>query len=236
MKLKLGAEPKKIAILAGLLVAAGYIYWTNSGAGPETAARPAPAAAAAPRPAARSAETSVRRPPAPNAQSAKGGKSDFRPSMKRTAGEEASSMEIDPRLRMDLLVKLATVKIETVERSLFDFSATPAARPKLPEPKIEVAAAAPKMIGPEPPPPPPPPPVKPPPPPIPLKFYGNALPLEGRNRVFCLQSDDVLAPAEGDLILKRYRIVKINLNSVVVEDTEYKNQQTLPIEQPPSAG
>jgi hypothetical protein len=38
---------------------------------------------------------------------------------------------------------------------------------------------------------------------------------------------------EGDLIRKRYRIVKINLNNVVMEDTQFKNhRQTIPLEDP----
>jgi len=38
--------------------------------------------------------------------------------------------------------------------------------------------------------------------------------------------------AEGDTIKKRYKIVRIGVNSAVVEDTEFKNnnQQTLPLE------
>ena len=37
---------------------------------------------------------------------------------------------------------------------------------------------------------------------------------------------------EGDTIKKRYKIVRIGVNSAVVEDTEFKggNQQTLPLE------
>lgn len=235
MKMKLGAEPKKVAVLAGLLATAAYIFWTNTSSGPEPPAASGPVATPRP-PLAKSSDLTPRRAPAPNAAQAKSSKGEFRPSMKRRPSDESSPLEIDPTLRTDLLAKLAGVKVASVERSLFDFGPAAPAKPKLPEPKIEVAKAAPKMIGPEPPPAPPPPPVKPPPPPIPLKFYGNALPVEGRKRVFCLQSDDVLAPAEGDLILKRYRILKINASSVVVEDIEHKNQQTLPIEQPPAAG
>jgi hypothetical protein len=38
--------------------------------------------------------------------------------------------------------------------------------------------------------------------------------------------------AEGELIKKRYRLVQINVNSVIMEDTEFKNnRQTLVIQQ-----
>lgn len=90
------------------------------------------------------------------------------------------------------------------------------------------------MHGPQPEPPPPPPPVKPPPPPITLKFYGAAIPLRGgAKRVFCIQGDEILTPSEGDTIQRRYRIVKINPASVLVEDVEFKHQQLIPIDEPP---
>ena len=89
------------------------------------------------------------------------------------------------------------------------------------------------MVGPEPFPPLPAPPVKAPPPPIDLKFYGRALPLQGGvKRVFCMVNDEVKIPAEGDVLLKRYKIEQILPNSVLVEDLQYQNQQKLPIEQP----
>jgi hypothetical protein len=165
----------------------------------------------------------------------KAGPREFRPSLKARKGEDRSSM--DPTLRLDLLEKLAAVQVERIERSLFDFGPVEAPKPKVPEPKIEVKKPVARMIGPEPPPPPPPPPVKPPPPPINLKFYGSASPLKGgAKRVFCLQGEDILIPAEGEVILKRYKIVKINTNTVLVEDLDYKNQQMVPIDQPPPAG
>jgi hypothetical protein len=42
--------------------------------------------------------------------------------------------------------------------------------------------------------------------------------------------------AEGDLVQKRYKIVRIGVNSAVVEDTEHKHQQTLPLEMVPQQG
>ncbi|MCK7506001.1 MAG: hypothetical protein MZV70_19300 [Desulfobacterales bacterium] len=79
--------------------------------------------------------------------------------------------------------------------------------------------------------------MKPPPPAINLKFYGNMLPpRNGVRRVFCMDGEEILVPAEGEVIKKRYRIVKINATSVVVEDMDYKNQQTLKIEEPPKTG
>jgi hypothetical protein len=162
---------------------------------------------------------------------------DFRPSMKHKQGETIDPERFDPTIRTDLLDKLADVRVTRVERSLFDFSATPQVQFKQPEPKIEVRKRAFLRMGPEPPPPPAPPPVKPPPPAIPLRFYGRALPRQGgQKRVFCVINDEVMVPFEGDILQHRYQIHRINPDSVVVEDLEFKNNQTLPIEEPSTGG
>jgi hypothetical protein len=80
-------------------------------------------------------------------------------------------------------------------------------------------------------------PVEPPPepkaPPIPLKFYGFVNKTKvGDKRAFFLDGEEIVIASEGDMIKKRYKIVRIGVNSAVVEDTEFKsnNQQTLPLE------
>ncbi len=47
-----------------------------------------------------------------------------------------------------------------------------------------------------------------------------------------MDGEDIVIAAEGDMIKKRYKIVRIGINSAVVEDTQFKsnNQQTLPLE------
>ncbi|MBI4889124.1 MAG: hypothetical protein HY821_00775 [Acidobacteria bacterium] len=235
LELKLGAEPKKVAILGGLLLLAAYLFYANVLSSPEAPAGPAPRPAAkvsGPAVARRTDEVQTLTAPPKDLSAGKAGSREFRPSLKPKKGEDRSTL--DPTLRLDLLARLSAVQVERIERSLFDFGSVEAPKPKQPEPKIEVKKPVARMIGPEPPPPPPPPPVKPPPPPITLKFFGNALPAQGGvKRVFCLQGEEILTPAEGEVILRRYKIVRINVNSVLVEDLEYKNQQTVPIEQPP---
>jgi hypothetical protein len=51
-------------------------------------------------------------------------------------------------------------------------------------------------------------------------------------RAFFLDGEDIVIASEGDVIKKRYKIVRIGVNSAVVEDTQFKsnNQQTLPLE------
>jgi len=141
-------------------------------------------------------------------------------------------------LRTDLLAKLSGVHLDRGERSLFDFStAAPSPKPKLPDPKIVVGQPVQRMIGPVPPPPPPLPPAKQPPPRIPLKFFGRALPLpNGTKRVFCIVNDEVNVSSEGDVLQRRFKIHRITATTVLVEDLSFKDQQTLPIEEPVNQG
>lgn len=246
LKMELGAEPKKVAILVALLGLASYLVYTNLLSGPEIPeGGQAEKRPSAPAKKSMASQTQQARdalipsgPRTTQAQRTAGGRSEFKPTLKPK--ESADPMTIDPSLRLDLLEKLAKATVGGSHRSLFDFGATP--RPenlvkKQPEPKIVVQK---RLIGPEPPPPPPPPAppvVKPPPPPITLKFYGSMLPLRGGvKRVFCMDGDEIHVPSEGDVIKKRYRIVKINPSTVVVEDLDHKNQQTLRIEEPQKAG
>jgi hypothetical protein len=242
LKMELGAEPKKVILLGGLILVAAYLYFSgmsdipDSGPGrPATSAKAPAAKANSPlRPAAQADLDPAR--PSPKASTARAQRKDFRPSLAARKGEERDPARIDPTLRLDLLEKVAAVPMKTGGRSLFDFGpdATAAApKPVLPEPKIVVKKEL-RMHGPEPAPPPPPPPVKPPPPPITLKFYGANLPQRGgAKRVFCMQGEEILTPSEGDLIQRRYRIVKINPTSVLVEDVDHKHQQLIPIDEPP---
>lgn len=227
---KLGAEPKKVAVLVALLATAAYFFWQNLSEGQPAAApaRPRPAVATPAGPA------SPRASAAPAARTQSAGRREFRPSLLPRKDEDRSG--VDPTLRLDLLARVEKVRFESAGRNLFEFGPVEASAPKLPEPKIQVKSE-PKFIGPEPPPPPPAPPVKKPPPPIPLKFYGIALPVRGADkRAFCLQGDEILTPSEGDLVQNRYRIVRITPTAVLVEDTQYKHQQQIPIDQPPPPG
>ena len=225
-----GAEPKKIAVLIGLGAIAAFFYFSNrTPDGPSASPAPAPASSASPvanpRIAARSAARSGVR------VSQKGlntSSREFKPSFK-FSGIDPSN--IDPTLHLNLLAKLQDVKVEAGTRSLFEIGKEPAPDVKVKEPDKVVIVRP--FVGPTAPPPPPPPPPDPKAPPIPLKFYGFVNPSKVANkRAFFLDGEDIIIAGEGDLIKKRYKIVRIGVNSAVVEDTQFKtnNQQTLPLE------
>ncbi|MGA2134881.1 MAG: hypothetical protein ABSH50_21555 [Bryobacteraceae bacterium] len=235
--MKLTPERKRLLFLAGTLaVLGGYSLYTNvlsspSGSTPSVPHRPAAhGTAAAPIPSAYEATSPLRRP-----TSASHAGEEFRPSLKPKRPEErVDPMTIDPTLRLDLLAKVQAVEMQGGARNLFQLSAAPPeALPK--EPTVLVAQRQP--AGPQLPPPPPQPPTPPPPPPITLKYYGYSSASGRAKRAFFLDGDEILVGAEGDLVKKgRYRVVRINVNSVVMEDTQFKHEQTLRLQEEGAAG
>lgn len=231
--MKLGAEPKKIAILGGLLLVAIVVFFMNSSPSVETVNTPAAQSAAPALPAGseQTATTSSGR------QRGRGSGAQFSPSVRPKRGEKPRDpMTIDPTLRLDLLAKLQSVSVGGSRRSIFDFSQPPAPKPepvkvakpvpnpivpvKPPDAEVEAAKAAPP---------------KPQAPPIPLKFYGYIAPTAANTasaprRAFFVEGEDIFVAHEGEVVKKRYKIVKIGVNSVVVEDTQFGSQQTLPLE------
>ena len=97
---------------------------------------------------------------------------------------------------------------------------------------MKSAKAQQAAFGPQPKPQPPGPPAPPPPPPITLKYYGySSARGDNRKHAFFLDGDDILVAAEGETVKKRYRVVRIGVNSVVMEDTQFKHEQTLPLQE-----
>ncbi|MEZ5355877.1 MAG: hypothetical protein R2762_24860 [Bryobacteraceae bacterium] len=248
MNIKVGAEPKKVATAAGLMVVAAYLMYTNVIAGdPYTAHTPSASQSASSVTSSRSAAVPAERPvdPAPSARQAPPRRvsrssqtiREWIPKIGGTRPEErADPKTTDPRLRLDLLARLQSVTISGGHRSLFDFSTEPV---KVPDVKIvpkktpeQIAEEQAKLIAEAP---------KPdedaskkaPPPPIPLKFYGYVTGSGGR-RAFFLNGEDIFTAAEGQTVQKRYRIVRIGATSAEVLDTEHDNKQTIQIEPEPA--
>lgn len=118
-------------------------------------------------------------------------------------------------------------KLEPVEgkpsaaRNPFRFGEPP---PPPPPPPRPVVAA--------PPPPPPPPYVAPPPqgpPPIPLKFIGVMQLPNGVKFASLSDSRGMFSGKEGDVIDGRFRIVRIGVESIVMEYLDGKGRQTIPL-------
>ncbi len=233
--MKLGAEPKKALILAGLLLVAAYIFYSNSTSSdaPQSSTPPV----RAPQPAASAVPGEAREEaPRGSRESSRLSRQEFRPSLKpRRPEDRLDPATADPTLRLDLLERLRRVKFTGGTRSLFEFSQAPPP-PKAPEAKILQKVAR-KFMGPLPPPPPAPPTpiLKPQAPPIPLRFYGYVTASRGGSRrAFFLEGEEIHVAGEGQLVKKRYKVVRIGVNSVTMEDTQFEGRQTLPLA--PEAG
>ncbi|MFI5102955.1 MAG: hypothetical protein ACHP9V_06260 [Terriglobales bacterium] len=77
------------------------------------------------------------------------------------------------------------------------------------------------------------PPAVPGPPPITLKFFGFANRPGETKKVFLSQNEDVFIAAEGDIVDRRYRVLRISPTAVDVEDVLNNNRQSLPLTQGP---
>ena len=75
-----------------------------------------------------------------------------------------------------------------------------------------------------------PPPI-PPAPPITLKFFGFENEPGEPRRAFLSQGEDVFIAGEGEIVNRRYRVLRIGPNSVEMEDVLYNNHQNIPLTQ-----
>jgi hypothetical protein len=221
-----GAEPKKLAILAAIVVAGGIaVYWSNSGSdAPQSASAsgpsvtPLPEKQSAPEP----APAPVSASPGPKIQTRSKAASsrDFHPSLNLPEGVDVR--RIDPRLKTELLARLQEVPEEAGKRSVFEFYTPP---PPPPPPVAKITPKAPEVR------PPPPSSIQkgpPPPPPIPLKYFGFTGPKEtSPNRALFLDGDEPLIASENDVLRNRYKIIRIGPKDAEVEDTVNHNKQTL---------
>ena len=126
----------------------------------------------------------------------------------------------DPVLRLDLLAKVQSITYQGTERNIFQYH-TPAA--PIPKPVASpVTKPVSKPSGPAP----------PAPTPIPLKYYGYAhKPDETAKKAFFVDGEEIFIAIEGEIVNKRYKILKIGVNTVEVEDLVTKNKQTLPLQE-----
>lgn len=243
----LGAEPKKLALLAAVLVGGGLVYWNlnRSDAPPAVSANVSANVSPAPPPAAMAAKplpknddskpdpalAAIQRRGPVGVGNGNSGGDNWIPTMKPK--DDMDVTKIDPRIRLDLLAKVRAVPLEGGASSLFEFSKPP----EPPAPKVDPIKPVAVPV--------PPPAVKPatatsatkattppPPPPIPFKFYGyDGKAADGQLRGYFVEGDPITGnlylKREGDVIKDRYKIVRIGIKSAIVEDTVSHNQQTL---------
>jgi hypothetical protein len=224
---KLGLENKKETAFLGVLVLlAGFLMYWNFFSGPSEPGRPAEKAAgsaANPDPAPPSI-SQADEPVAP--RRSRSGNEEFHPVLHpKRAEDRIDPMKVDPTLHLEVLARLENAGSEGNGRNVFQFGPPPpppptaASRMKIPEPVVipQQMPIASNL-----------PPSAPPLPPIPLKFYGmSKVVATGKKHAFFKEADNIFIASEGDLLMNRYRVGRIGVNSVSVEDTQLKREQTL---------
>ena len=145
----------------------------------------------------------------------------------RAAGSTAkhagamTAAELDPTLHMGPMLVTESLVYSGTGRNIFSGASAPVSIPKpLTGPRPKPGPVLPLVIVPQGP---------PPPPPIDLKFFGTATAASGSRQAFLLRGEDVFMASAGDIVQRRYKVVSIAANSIVVEDLVNSNRQTLPL-------
>ena len=210
--MKVGTEDKKKLIVAGVfgffaLLALYPLYQTLFG-GPSTPA-PGPAVVVTSS-SITTAGGTVTRPPGNIAG-------------QRSAEKVGTaSTLLDPTLHMEAMHVTESLVYSGTGRNIFAANSAPVLVAKVEKPKFPARPVAVVL-------PPPVPTGPPPPPPINLKFFGTATTGDGVRRAFLLNGEDVFLASAGDIVQRRYRVVSIAANSILIEDIPNSNRQTLPL-------
>ena len=148
-----------------------------------------------------------------------------RPAPSNPPRDERPVATANPAAPRDLDVRLDALKQPPPERgdearNPFRFYVKPPPPPPPPKPAPPVEQGP---VGP------PPPPQPPPIPPIPLKFIGTMEQGKKKVAIFSDGKGTPLYAAEGQLVLGEYRLVRIQIESVVMEYADGRGRQTIPM-------
>lgn len=200
--MKLGTENKKKTMIAAALGALAVIVFfyellpVFSGSSPTVTANSHSFAASAP--------VSTRTSAAPRRHT--------RPSNSGTATGHKKVAEgadnLDPTLQLQLLAASEDTKYEGSGRNIFVSQEEMPV--DIPRPKAPGVTDGPVAIHTAPP--------IPPPTPIPLKFFGFASQPGEPKKIFLAEGDDVFIAGEGEIVDRRYKVLRISPTSVELQD------------------
>lgn len=120
-----------------------------------------------------------------------------------------ASENLDPTLQLQLLAASEQIKYEGSGRNIFVAQAEVVQIPKPKAPGVTDAANESskwKL------------PIIPTPPPIPLKFFGFANQPGEPRRIFLSKDGDVFIAGEGEIVDRRYKVLRITSSSVEIQD------------------
>jgi len=123
---------------------------------------------------------------------------------------------LDPHLRLDLLARSESIRYEGKGRDIFTEHSEDIPKPNAPgllaSAKIDWQPPAPAT-----------------PPPINLKFWGWISRPGEPKAAFLAQGEHGFVAREGDIVARRYKLVKISPSSIEIEDVLSNNRQTIPV-------
>ena len=139
------------------------------------------------------------------------------PRSQQKKNAQVAAPSLDPRLRLDLLRSSEQIAYAGTGRNIFQDQPERIATPV--RKVIEQPQPPPTIIPP------------PPPPPINLRFFGFANRPGEAKQIFLAEGDDVFIAKQGDIVDRRYKVIQIQQNSVIIEDVLNNNRQTIPLVQ-----
>ena len=197
--MKLGAENRVKLIVAIVLMAIAGLALLFNSGSSTPSAAAPPPSTAAP-----GATSQPPTPPRP-------------PSRTKVRGKKANTgpRSLDPSLRYDWLKASEDTKYEGTGRNIF------LAQAEIPKP-IDTGAMDKKREDEEHPQPPAPPPIN-------LKFFGFASKPGESKKIFLSEGEDVFIAAEGEVVNRHYKVLRISPTSVEIEDVLNNNRQSIPL-------
>lgn len=158
-------------------------------------------------------------PPQTSAEAAAPGPSAIVLRPKGKAAKKLHVDNLDPTLRLDLLAAVEQTQYQGNQRNIFVSQAEPV---EIPQPKGSGRSDEPKAIY--------TPPTAPQAPPIPLKFYGFASEPGEPKKIFLSLGEDVFVAGEGEIVNRRYKVIRISPNFVEIQDMVFSGPpQTVPL-------
>jgi hypothetical protein len=133
----------------------------------------------------------------------------------------------NPALRLDELDRVRNLQYTGQHRNIFSATIPPPPPPVLTKAQIKAQQEALRNQ-----PPPPPPPLQ-----VPATFFGYVTDKRtGNKQAFFTDGDDVFIAGEGELLLGRFRVLKIGNDTAEVEEVSSGRHATLPLQNIEPAG
>lgn len=133
----------------------------------------------------------------------------------RGGPQDDSAQSLDPTLRTELIKTTEDTKYEGTGRNIFKVFVK---LPKMKTAPVPLATPQPQQAR-----------MPPSSPPIELKYYGYATPQGGVKRIFLAHDEDVFIAKEGEIVDRRYKVIRTSPTAVEILDVLSNHRQRIPL-------